>query len=194
MSTWVLSFNVFSSPPPGSCQDAFSFSQSSERLWLLHYCSILHCNTHGSICAAYNSGTIHEDRITQCTGVGCLLRDIKASPFNNLYRVKGRPHYYSPKKEEYAHIKFDLDAGSSAPPQPPITHQALTMHRLHLSFQLEYEAVVCLGCCNLPISRRVLFIPGSHLGLHHQLPEPVASFQPTTIIYQITFPYKVQQS
>jgi hypothetical protein len=27
------------------------------------------------------------------------------------YRVKGRPHYYSPKKEEYAHIKFDLDAG-----------------------------------------------------------------------------------
>ena len=26
-------------------------------------------------------------------------------------RVKGRPHYYSPKKEEYAHIRFDLDAG-----------------------------------------------------------------------------------
>ena len=25
--------------------------------------------------------------------------------------VKGRPHYYSPKREEYAHIKFDLDAG-----------------------------------------------------------------------------------
>ena len=27
--------------------------------------------------------------------------------------VKGRPHYYSYKKEEYAHIKFDLDAGTS---------------------------------------------------------------------------------
>ena len=27
--------------------------------------------------------------------------------------VKGRPHYYSLKKEEYAHIKFDLDAGRS---------------------------------------------------------------------------------
>jgi len=26
------------------------------------------------------------------------------------YRVRGRPHYYSTKKEEYAHIKFDLDA------------------------------------------------------------------------------------
>lgn len=25
-------------------------------------------------------------------------------------RVKGRPHYHSPKKEEYAHIKFDLHA------------------------------------------------------------------------------------
>ncbi len=31
------------------------------------------------------------------------------------HRVKGRPHYYSPKKEEYAHIKFDLDAGRSLP-------------------------------------------------------------------------------
>ena len=28
--------------------------------------------------------------------------------------VKGRPHYYSPKKEEYAHIKFDLDAGGNS--------------------------------------------------------------------------------
>jgi len=27
--------------------------------------------------------------------------------------VKGRPHYYSSKKEEYAHIRFDLDAGWS---------------------------------------------------------------------------------
>ena len=32
-------------------------------------------------------------------------------------RVKGRPHYYSPKKEEYANIKFDLDAGPSAAPR-----------------------------------------------------------------------------
>lgn len=26
-------------------------------------------------------------------------------------RMKGRPHYYSSKKEEYAQIRFDLDAG-----------------------------------------------------------------------------------
>jgi signal peptidase complex subunit 3 len=29
----------------------------------------------------------------------------------NVQVVKGRPHYYSYKKEEYAHIKFDLDTG-----------------------------------------------------------------------------------
>jgi hypothetical protein len=27
--------------------------------------------------------------------------------------VRGRPHYYSTKKAEYAHIRFDLDAGAS---------------------------------------------------------------------------------
>ncbi|KAL6704387.1 Signal peptidase complex subunit [Coniothyrium glycines] len=31
----------------------------------------------------------------------------------NVQVVKGRPHYYSYKKEEYAHIKFDLDADLS---------------------------------------------------------------------------------
>ena len=31
----------------------------------------------------------------------------------NVQVVKGRPHYYSPKREEYAHVKFDLDAGMS---------------------------------------------------------------------------------
>lgn len=30
------------------------------------------------------------------------------------YRVKGRPHYHSTKKEEYAHIRFDLDADLSS--------------------------------------------------------------------------------
>jgi signal peptidase complex subunit 3 len=29
----------------------------------------------------------------------------------NVQVVRGRPHYYSYKKEEYAHIKFDLDTG-----------------------------------------------------------------------------------
>jgi signal peptidase complex subunit 3 len=30
----------------------------------------------------------------------------------NVQVVKGRPHYYSTKREEYAHVKFDLDAGT----------------------------------------------------------------------------------
>ncbi|KAI9789520.1 MAG: hypothetical protein M1835_001602 [Candelina submexicana] len=32
----------------------------------------------------------------------------------NVQVVKGRPHYHSPKREEYAHIKFDLDADLSS--------------------------------------------------------------------------------
>ncbi|KAF1812184.1 signal peptidase 22 kDa subunit [Eremomyces bilateralis CBS 781.70] len=32
----------------------------------------------------------------------------------NVQVVKGRPHYYSSKKEEYAHIKFDLDTDLSS--------------------------------------------------------------------------------
>jgi signal peptidase complex subunit 3 len=30
----------------------------------------------------------------------------------NVQVVKGRPHYYSYKKEEYAHVRFDLDTGT----------------------------------------------------------------------------------
>lgn len=33
---------------------------------------------------------------------------------SNVQVVKGRPHYYSYKKEEYAHIKFDLETGMSS--------------------------------------------------------------------------------
>ncbi|KAF4555089.1 Signal peptidase subunit-like protein [Elsinoe fawcettii] len=33
---------------------------------------------------------------------------------SNVSVVKGRPHYYSTKKEEYAHIKFDLSADLSS--------------------------------------------------------------------------------
>lgn len=31
-------------------------------------------------------------------------------------RVRGRPHAYSSKREEYAHVKFDLDAGNAPHP------------------------------------------------------------------------------
>lgn len=35
-----------------------------------------------------------------------------ALKLNNIVVVKGRPHYYTSKKEEFAHIKFDLDIGA----------------------------------------------------------------------------------
>lgn len=34
--------------------------------------------------------------------------------FVSNYRVRGRPHYYSTKKEEYANIRFSLDADLSS--------------------------------------------------------------------------------
>jgi hypothetical protein len=33
---------------------------------------------------------------------------------DHAYRAKGRAHYYSTKKEEYAHVRFDLDTGTVA--------------------------------------------------------------------------------
>jgi len=41
--------------------------------------------------------------------------------------VKGRPHYYSYKKEEYAHIKFDLDAGTLTSLHNPILYSTTAM-------------------------------------------------------------------
>ena len=42
----------------------------------------------------------------------------------NVQVVKGRPHYYSPKREEYAHVRFDLDAGT----YPSSPKSVLTQH------------------------------------------------------------------
>lgn len=36
--------------------------------------------------------------------------------YSPIHRVKGRPHYYSSAKAEFAHIKFDLDIGTPSPP------------------------------------------------------------------------------
>lgn len=36
------------------------------------------------------------------------------SPYGHLASVRGRPHYYSPRKEEYAILKFSLDADLSS--------------------------------------------------------------------------------
>lgn len=109
--------NVVSLLPKCSCQHAFYLSQSPECFWLLHHCSILYCYTHCSIGPPDTSRTVCKDRIAQCAGVSCPSRPREIQLSDRQCRVKGRPHYYSPKKEEYAHIRFDLDAGSSASPK-----------------------------------------------------------------------------
>ena len=55
------------------------------------------------------------------SGLPLLLHSSHQAVANSfIYSVKGRPHYYSTKREEYAHIKFDLDAGSP----PSLSHRA----------------------------------------------------------------------
>jgi signal peptidase complex subunit 3 len=48
--------------------------------------------------------------------------------------VKGRPHYYSYKKEEYAHIKFDLDAGTFPFSFPQSYTRTAPPHRTTLNY------------------------------------------------------------
>jgi signal peptidase complex subunit 3 len=50
------------------------------------------------------------DPITTTTSSQAPTADISV---RNIQVVRGRPHYYSPKREEYAHIRFDLDADLS---------------------------------------------------------------------------------
>lgn len=60
-----------------------------------------------AILAALSSFTI-----PQAPSGTLQLRDIKVA--------KGRPHYHSTRREEYAHVRFNLDMGKSlTPPQPP---------------------------------------------------------------------------
>lgn len=88
----------------------------------------------------------------------------------NVQVVKGRPHYYSYKKEEYAHIKFDLDAGT-LPPTPPLVAICTDnhKHRSEHPLQLEHQASLPLPQSHLPIQPRLRTrLRSHHLGRHHR--------------------------
>jgi ribosomal protein L29 len=75
----------------------------------------------------------------------------------NVQVVKGRPHYYSYKKEEYAHVRFDLDTGTSQTASIPRHANAvarlvtiLTERRSNLALQLEHQASLPLPQSRLP--------------------------------------------
>ncbi|KAF3009685.1 hypothetical protein E8E13_008466 [Curvularia kusanoi] len=59
--------------------------------------------------------------------------------------VKGRPHYYSYKKEEYAHIKFDLDADLS------------TLFSWNTKQVFLYLKAVYPGTANEPLSEAIIW-------------------------------------
>ena len=73
------------------------------------------------------------------------------------YSVKGRPHYYSHKREEYAQIVFDLDAGtpihilrriSPSFQSPPLTCTSII--RPILPLQLEHETALRVRSGDIP--------------------------------------------
>lgn len=106
LDIWTIRFAI-------SRQDAFNPCKDSKRLWIFHNCCFLYCYSCGSFCHLHCSRPFCKIRAAKCAGV-CISQwatKITESWSIITFTVKGRPHYYSSKKEEYAHIKFDLDAG-----------------------------------------------------------------------------------
>jgi hypothetical protein len=88
----------------------------------------------------------------------------------NVQVVKGRPHYYSTKREEYAHVKFDLDAGTYRDiTQANAINKLTQAHRLDLPLQLEHQTSLRLHHSLLPFLI-TLYNPGlraRNLGRYH---------------------------
>lgn len=108
------------------------------------------------------------------------------------YSVKGRPHYYSTKKEEYAHIRFDLDAGTlSRHIRTGLSINSLSdkvlggLSRLLIPLRLEHETALRLRPRLVPtiLILLLLLLPDSsttsltiyNLGHHHSLHRPLST-------------------
>jgi hypothetical protein len=115
----------------------------------------------------------------------------------NVQVVKGRPHYYSYKKEEYAHVKFDLDAGTTLSSLRTATH-LLTKPRPHHTLQLEHQASLPLPQSRLPLRTRLGTRLRSHnLGRHprllHRALEPTPLRPPRPEIQIQSPPQEIQE-
>jgi hypothetical protein len=101
----------------------------------------------------------------------------------NVQVVKGRPHYYSYKKEEYAHVRFDLEAGTFALP-PLCTVVSCCADLIPARFidplQLEHQASLPVPQGRVPVVPRIgTCVRSHHLGRHSRVgvgalePEPL---------------------
>lgn len=98
--------------------------------------------------------------------------------------VKGRPHYYSSKKEEYAHIKFDLDAGQHLHHVYLFSNLTDWSIRFLLTFQLEHQASFCICPCDLAFQYRPVYntsFSSHYMGHHRQLPQSISPSQPPSL-------------
>jgi hypothetical protein len=99
-------------------EDAFHARARAEYLWLLYHCCFCHCGTDRSDRLDYSEDTDRQDRGRKYSGV-CLSLSLTLISANWLIVVhdnslRGRPHYYSTRKEDYANIRFSVDADLSS--------------------------------------------------------------------------------
>ena len=100
----------------GHCsKDAHHHRARPKCLWLLHNRLLRHCSLNRSIRSPRASNTQRSCHRERCSSVFPSSPSQTPNPhLQQANRVRGRPHYYSTKKEEYAHIRFSLSADFSS--------------------------------------------------------------------------------
>jgi hypothetical protein len=96
----------------GPRNNAFKHRPHPKCLRILHNCHLRRSSPDRSLRSNSSSNTKRKCLRKRCPSV-CL--SLANSPSKlTAHSVKGRPHYYSAKKEEYAIIKFSLSADLSS--------------------------------------------------------------------------------
>lgn len=100
-------------PTRAARHHAFHARPRPECLRLLHHRSCRRRCPHCPLCLHPAPDSVRQHQAAECPDVRLPVPQCLVAKLTGLFlSVRGRPHYYSSKKEEYAHIKFDLDAGT----------------------------------------------------------------------------------
>jgi len=158
-------------------QDALQPCKTTECLRLLHNGRIRSRRPCSPLRCPLTPDSLRQAHAAQRAGVSppTLLQASILTGF--LHSVKGRPHYYSTTKEEYAHIRFDLEAGSvpylpSSTQTPSYRNRKLIygLNRLLLPLQLEHKTALHLHPRHLPLPDPLVPpLASRYLGLNNPL-------------------------